>query len=124
MFGSKGPSMNTSSLYITRSQTHECGNCHCGRAIPFLGIFISNFLYWFFAVRNELRPSTEFLSLFSLKYFSLYTNGFMLGFRLYSFFSFLFVYLFIYISIYLIPRSLSLSISVHMLLIHIEAPCV
>ncbi len=32
------------------SQTHECGNWDCGRAIPFLGIFVSNFRYWFFAV--------------------------------------------------------------------------
>jgi hypothetical protein len=29
--------------YINRSQTHECGNWDCGRAIPFLGIFVSNF---------------------------------------------------------------------------------
>ncbi len=32
------------------SQTHECGNWDCGRAIPFLGIFVSNFQFWFFAV--------------------------------------------------------------------------
>ncbi len=32
------------------SQTHECGNWDCGRAIPFLGIVVSNFRYWFFAV--------------------------------------------------------------------------
>ncbi len=31
-------------------QIHECGNWDCGRAIPFLGIFVSNFRYWFFAV--------------------------------------------------------------------------
>ncbi len=36
--------------YINRSQTHECGNWDCGRAIPFLGIFVSNFRYWFFVV--------------------------------------------------------------------------
>jgi hypothetical protein len=36
--------------YINRSQTHECGNRDCGRAIPFLGISVSNFRYWFFAV--------------------------------------------------------------------------
>jgi hypothetical protein len=29
--------------HINRSQTHECGNRDCGRAIPFLGIFVSNF---------------------------------------------------------------------------------
>jgi hypothetical protein len=28
---------------INRSQTHECWNWDCGRAIPFLGIFVSNF---------------------------------------------------------------------------------
>ncbi len=38
--------------YINRSQTHECGNWDCGRAIPFLGIFVSNFRYWFFAVQH------------------------------------------------------------------------
>jgi hypothetical protein len=27
-----------------RSQTHECGNRDCGRAIPFLGILVSNLL--------------------------------------------------------------------------------
>ncbi len=36
---------------INRSQTHECGNWDC--AIPFLGIFVSNFRYWFFAVCGE-----------------------------------------------------------------------
>jgi hypothetical protein len=34
--------------YINRSQTQQCGNWDGGRAIPFLGIFVSNFLYWFF----------------------------------------------------------------------------
>jgi hypothetical protein len=33
-----------------RQHTHECENWDCGRAIPFLGIFVLNFLYWFFAV--------------------------------------------------------------------------
>jgi hypothetical protein len=41
--------------YLNRSQTHECGNCDCGRAFPFLGIYVSNFLYWFFAVRRYKR---------------------------------------------------------------------
>ncbi len=35
---------------INRSQTHECGNWESGRAILFLGIFVSNFRYCFFAV--------------------------------------------------------------------------
>jgi hypothetical protein len=48
--------------YINRSQTHECGNWGCGRAISFLGIFVSNFLYWFFAVYigKERKWSTIF----------------------------------------------------------------
>jgi len=33
-----------------RSQKHECRNCDWGRAIPFLGIFVSNFRYCIFAV--------------------------------------------------------------------------
>ncbi len=37
---------------VNRSQTHECGNWDCGRAIPFVGIFVSNFRHWFFAVYN------------------------------------------------------------------------
>jgi len=31
---------------------HECKNWDCGSAIPFLGIFVSNFRYWFFAVHD------------------------------------------------------------------------
>jgi hypothetical protein len=34
--------------YINRSQTHECRNWDWGRAIPFLGIVVSNFRYCFF----------------------------------------------------------------------------
>ncbi len=41
--------------YINRSQTHECGNWDCCRAIPFLRIFVSNFRYWFFAVQEFWR---------------------------------------------------------------------
>ncbi len=40
---------------INRSKTHKCENRDCGRAIPFLGIFVSNFRYWFFAVWKEGR---------------------------------------------------------------------
>ncbi len=36
--------------YINRSHTHEFGYWDCSCAIPFLGIFVSNFRYWFFAV--------------------------------------------------------------------------
>jgi hypothetical protein len=41
-------------IHINRSQTHECGDWDCGRAFPFLGIFVSNFWYWFFAVCDGL----------------------------------------------------------------------
>jgi hypothetical protein len=42
--------------HINRSQTRECVNYwDWGRAIPFLGIFISNFLYSLFAVHGETR---------------------------------------------------------------------
>jgi hypothetical protein len=37
-------------LYINHSHTCEFENLDCGRAIPFLGIFVYNFPYWFFAV--------------------------------------------------------------------------
>ncbi len=39
-------------LYINRSQTHECVNWDSGCAIPFLGIFVSNFRYCVFAVQG------------------------------------------------------------------------
>ncbi len=40
-----------------RSQTHECWNWDLGCTIPFLGIFVSNFQYFVFAVwaSNALR---------------------------------------------------------------------
>jgi hypothetical protein len=36
--------------YIIRSQTHECGNWDRDPDIPFLGLFISNFRHFVFAV--------------------------------------------------------------------------
>ncbi len=42
-------------IYISLTETHECGNWDCGRAIPFLGICVSNFRYCFFAVRSLLN---------------------------------------------------------------------
>ncbi len=36
--------------YIILSQTHECGNWDWGPDIPFLGIFVSNFRHYVFAV--------------------------------------------------------------------------
>ncbi len=37
-------------IHINRSQKHECRNGDCSRAVPFLGIFVSNFRYCVFAV--------------------------------------------------------------------------
>jgi NADPH:quinone reductase-like Zn-dependent oxidoreductase len=51
---------------IYRAQTHECGNWACGRAIPFLGIFVSNFWYWFFAVQLTPTQSREHWIIFIL----------------------------------------------------------
>ncbi len=40
--------------YIIRSLTHECGNWDRGPDIPFLGIFVSNFRHFVFAVHASL----------------------------------------------------------------------
>ncbi len=45
--------------YMNRYQTHGCGNWDCGRAIPFLGICVSNFRYWFFSVWPSLSPKVN-----------------------------------------------------------------
>jgi hypothetical protein len=45
--------------YIIRSQTHECGNWDGGPDIPFLGIFVSNFRHFVFAVRSALYVYTD-----------------------------------------------------------------
>ncbi len=48
-----GPHISCSRIgweYINLSQTHEFVNWDCGRAIPFLGKFVSNFRYWFSAM--------------------------------------------------------------------------
>ncbi len=39
--------------YINRSQKHECRNWDLGRAVPFLGIFVSNFRYCVFGSAGE-----------------------------------------------------------------------
>ncbi len=44
-------------VIYNRSQTHECGNWDWGRAIPFLGILVSNFLYCVIAVYLMLTNS-------------------------------------------------------------------
>ncbi len=42
------------------SQTHECGNWECGRANTFLGIFVTNFRHWFFAIyAMHLMPNFQ-----------------------------------------------------------------
>ncbi len=37
-------------IYKSLTETHECRNWECGRAVPFLEIFVSNFLFCVFAV--------------------------------------------------------------------------
>ncbi len=37
-------------LLLAPVGTPDCGNWNCGRAIPFLGIFVSNFGYCVFVV--------------------------------------------------------------------------
>ncbi len=56
--------------YINRSQTHECGNLDCGHAIPFLGIFVSNFWYCVFAVWLHVRSPKQ-VSIISLLTYNL-----------------------------------------------------
>ncbi len=45
--------------YIIRSQTHECGNWDWGPDIAFLGIFVSNFRHFVFAVQSPSRFQTS-----------------------------------------------------------------
>jgi hypothetical protein len=52
-------------LQQNRSQTHECGNWDLGRAFPFLGTFVSNFRYWFFAVQALLFFWLEYILIYS-----------------------------------------------------------
>ncbi len=61
-YSDAGKYVNRSWEYINRSQTHECGNWDRGHAIPFLGIFVSNFRYCSFAVWSVL--DVAFYSLF------------------------------------------------------------
>ncbi len=52
--------------YINRSQTHECGNWDGDPDIPFLGIFVSKFRYFVFAVYPKIWD-THFSFCASLK---------------------------------------------------------
>jgi hypothetical protein len=55
------PWADRSKEYINRSQKHECRNRDCSRAVPFLGIFISNFQHCVFALLSmQSRNSPEF----------------------------------------------------------------
>jgi hypothetical protein len=46
--------------HMNRSETHECRNWDCGGcAIPFLGLRVSNFRYWFFVV-CILKENTQY----------------------------------------------------------------
>ncbi len=45
--------------YIIRSQTHECGNWDWDPDIPFLGIFVSNFRHFVFAVWHQASESAS-----------------------------------------------------------------
>ncbi len=44
---------------ITKSRRHI--NVDCGRAIPFLVIYVSNFWYWFFAVRTLTGYKNDYI---------------------------------------------------------------
>ncbi len=46
-------------IHIIRSQTHECGNWDWGPDIPFLGIFVSNFRHFVFAVQQTGAQQTK-----------------------------------------------------------------
>ncbi len=41
--------------YINRTQKHECRNWDCGRPVPILGIYVSNYRNSFFAVHAFWR---------------------------------------------------------------------
>jgi hypothetical protein len=47
--------------YKNRSQTNECGNRDCGRAIPFLGIFVLDYWYWILAVQLNYKSPDKYL---------------------------------------------------------------
>ncbi len=94
--------------YIIRSQTHECGNWYWGPDIPFLGIFVSNFRHFVFAVRMEILDINDNIfspqaSLYSRQVLSFLTN---VGKEIYSHQSWIFLIL-----ISLIPISHSASVA-------------
>ncbi len=58
-------------IYINRSQKHECRNWDYGRAVPFLGIFVSNCRYCVFAVCPS--PVFHFTLFFPESFFTTFT---------------------------------------------------
>ncbi len=65
---------STVGIYKTCSQTHESRNWDCGREIPFLEIFVSNFRYQFFAVQWEFKQANttyQFINHEGIGYISL-----------------------------------------------------
>jgi hypothetical protein len=59
-------SQNRSTYILEQNRQIDCGNWDHGRAIPFLGIFVSNYWYWFFAAWStmSLIPMTDFSGIF------------------------------------------------------------
>ncbi len=63
--------------YINRSQIHECGNLKQGRAVSFLGIFVSNFQFSVFAVYSPYAiEKQDPRAIISPKQYSLNTEDF------------------------------------------------
>ncbi len=48
--------------YMIRSQTHECGNWDWDPDIPFLGLFVSDFRHFVFAVMHTVKIALSILS--------------------------------------------------------------
>ncbi len=48
--------------YVNRSQKHECRKWDCGRAVPFLWIFVSSFWCCVFAVQVQCEMSQHFFN--------------------------------------------------------------
>ena len=50
----KGEKADRSWKCINRPQIHKCENWYCGRAIPFLGIFVLNFRYFQLSILRKV----------------------------------------------------------------------
>ncbi len=73
-------------LGIHNSLTDECGNCDWSRAVPFMGIFVSNFRYCVCAVYIYLRNQRLSNVKNSFSWYSPYNNfgRLLLSFKTYS----------------------------------------